>query len=1111
MGKNSRKKTPPSGLAFEELESRRMLAAFDFPLVNASFESPDLDPSNSYHNTVDGWTVLGFPGTTYEVPAAEPSPATDGEQFVYGASDNWSIRQTGPTIAANTRYILSVDLYALDTGTSRAILTLQDTAFFELGTKAYRPTWDAGREDFELPEGEWTTVRLGINSSLLAPSAIGRGVTIIVEGSHIAVDNVKLTVDDTVHDFYISSSQGSQSNDGFSAGNAWSDFSALDVYGPLMPGERILLKAGDVFHDELNIRGKGTANDLVELTSYGEGANPIIRRQDTATDVGVIWNNASNARISNIDVEHSKLGVYLRYEWTDSGSTNVTIENSNFRDMPNPTLDASEHNFEYAWSDAIWVGGQAFNQAEFSTRLDGLTTRNVTATNTAHLFGTGWYFPAPFKSRLTNLVIEDSVAYNNLAGAFQLFGVDGGRISRVHSYGGGGQDTWSGTTLGFIQDSRNVIIEDSEFSYIDRAQAADGSGMDFEGNTENITFRNNVVHSNAGSGLLVLSTGGPNTNLVIENNTFYNNAVDPWNSEINSEVQGSNDNHTGIIRNNSFYRADTSINFLSPGANWNGFTITDNRELEYPDVRSRPTWWDFNTDGDFEGWSGFNQWGSAAVVGGSLTGQSTGTDTYVQSPPTWASTNTTPYAWVRMSQTAGNFGQFFFITDADPVWNAEKSLFFSITPDGQMHDYFIDFGALETTYGVITQVRLDPTIESGSDMQIDFLRLTDSTDLNQLPPPQALPDPQQVTFTSIASEDGHILESSQNSGVGGSVSSTASTFRLGDDSQNRAYRQFLSFDTSALPDNAVVTQATIGITRIGNPVGSIPIGIQDSVFGNLYVDLANPGFGASSSLSPSDWQSGATEEGVSKFAWPAYANNQTLFSRLDDEHTALINNEGRTQFRVRYENDDDGDFSADYMSYATSNYFNASARPSLEIEYFVPSLLPGDYDANGTVDQSDYSAWIASFGATSGVGLLADGNSDGVVDIADYTVWRDNLGASLPASAQSDGGDPQQPALLTATAPAAVVAPEDKPEENASVSGGPITFVYLQNSDQAEQSGPTQSPATESTPDERELLLIDLALADTAEGTIEVLDEEQSDSEDEGAEGLEQAITEFTV
>lgn len=983
--------TPIHSFTFERLEPRNLLALY--PLVNAGFESPELSLENGWYAGVDGWTTGGSLGTTYEVPWAAPSPAPEGDQYVYGDSVSWYVSQNGPMIAANTRYILSVDVFALDSGPSQVSVLLRDAVTSSALTGASNvATANQAIRQIDLPEGQWTTLRVGLNSRDL-PSSVGSLLQIRINGTRLAIDNVRLDVDQAVHDFYISSSVGSDSSDGFSASTPFKDFASLAPYLPLMPGERILLRAGDTFADELNIRGKGEAGNVVELSSYGEGPNPVIRRQDLTSDVGVVWNNASYARISNIDVEHSKIGIYLRYEYTDVGSRDVAIEDCNFRDQSDPTLEPADHNYEFAWSDAIFVGGQAWQQAEFATRLENLTIRNVTSINAAHLFGTAWYFPGVYRSRLRNLIIEDCVAINNLAGAFQLFGVDGGHIKRVRSVGGGGQDTWSGTTLGFMQNSQNFLIEDNEFSYIGRAQSADGTGMDFEGDTHNVTFRKNVIHHNAGSALLILSTGGRNTNLVIEDNTFYNNAQDPWNSEINSEIQGSFDNHTGIIRNNGIYRGSTNINFLAPNSNWSGFNIAGNRQLEYSNVRTRDTWWDFNVAGDFDGWSGFNQWTSAGVAGGALVGQSGGVDPYVHSPLTWYDTSDSTYVWIRMSQTAGNFGQVFYTTDTDPVWNAEKSVFFDITPDGQMRDYFVDLGSLTSTAGVITQLRLDPTLEAGSEMAIDFVRLTRSADINQSPPSPPLPNPQQVTFVSIGSEDGYVRESSQDSGVGGLVSSSSSTFRIGDDSSNRAYRAFLSFDTSSLPDNAIVTQATIGITRDRNTVGNIPIGVPYSQFGDILVDLALPSFG-NAALTLEDWQAAATQLAVSKFAWPAYSEGMTIFSRLEEPENHLINTTGRTQYRIRYATDDDADNVTDYISYGTGDHPDPNMRPTLTIQYFVPNSLPGDYDLNGTVNAADYTVWKSSFGATSGLGLLADGTGDGQVTLSDYVVWRDNLGAT---------------------------------------------------------------------------------------------------------------------
>jgi hypothetical protein len=57
---------------------------------------------------------------------------------------------------------------------------------------------------------------------------------------------------------------------------------------------------------------------------------------------------------------------------------------------------------------------------------------------------------------------------------------------------------------------------------------------------------------------------------------------------------------------------------------------------------------------------------------------------------------------------------------------------------------------------------------------------------------------------------------------------------------------------------------------------------------------------------------------------------------------------------------------------------------------FIPGLIPGDYNADGTVDAADYVVWRDALGSVNV--LAADGNQNGVVDPADYDVWKSNFG-----------------------------------------------------------------------------------------------------------------------
>jgi hypothetical protein len=68
----------------------------------------------------------------------------------------------------------------------------------------------------------------------------------------------------------------------------------------------------------------------------------------------------------------------------------------------------------------------------------------------------------------------------------------------------------------------------------------------------------------------------------------------------------------------------------------------------------------------------------------------------------------------------------------------------------------------------------------------------------------------------------------------------------------------------------------------------------------------------------------------------------------------------------------------------------------------VQTAVAGDYDHNGTVNQSDYTTWRQNFGSTT---LLdADGDLNGVVDAADYAIWRKNFGNFWPGAGSSVGG-----------------------------------------------------------------------------------------------------------
>jgi len=182
-------------------------------------------------------------------------------------------------------------------------------------------------------------------------------------------------------------------------------------------------------------------------------------------------------------------------------------------------------------------------------------------------------------------------------------------------------------------------------------------------------------------------------------------------------------------------------------------------------------------------------------------------------------------------------------------------------------------------------------------------------------------------FYSIGPQDGWILESSENSSLGGSALATGS-LRVGDNSANRQYRSILSFNTSSLPDNASIVRVTLKIRRAGL-VGIDPFGTH----GLLLADIRKGFFGSTASLQVSDFQVMTTplKSSLSPFSTLDSSQYQLV---LGAANAAYVNKIGMTQFRLGFAVGDNDNYSADYVTFYGGE--TTAYRPVLIVEYTLP-------------------------------------------------------------------------------------------------------------------------------------------------------------------------------
>jgi hypothetical protein len=192
------------------------------------------------------------------------------------------------------------------------------------------------------------------------------------------------------------------------------------------------------------------------------------------------------------------------------------------------------------------------------------------------------------------------------------------------------------------------------------------------------------------------------------------------------------------------------------------------------------------------------------------------------------------------------------------------------------------------------------------------------------------PPTQTATFRSAGAQDGWILESSETSNKGGTLNSTATTFRLGDDAAKKQYRAILSFKTANLPDNAVITKVTLKVKRQGVMGGGDPV----NAFQGFMADVKKGTFGTSA-LQAADFQTAANKtvgpvKPTPNGGW--YTLNLAGAKAFINK---LASNGGLTQIRLRFKLDDNNNAVANYLSLFSGNAPLAS-RPQLIVEYYVP-------------------------------------------------------------------------------------------------------------------------------------------------------------------------------
>ena len=190
------------------------------------------------------------------------------------------------------------------------------------------------------------------------------------------------------------------------------------------------------------------------------------------------------------------------------------------------------------------------------------------------------------------------------------------------------------------------------------------------------------------------------------------------------------------------------------------------------------------------------------------------------------------------------------------------------------------------------------------------------------------PAPEMV-FTSVAGEDGWIVESTEVSNVGGAMNSASASgqaIRLGDDDFNRQYKSILSFNTAALPDNANIVGVRLELTR-GSTTGNDAL----VTHGVAKVDIKTIGFGLNKVLQTTDFQAAADVAAVGTFTSQG-VEGSTYYVWLGYDARSRVSRTNTTQLRLSLGLDDNNDSESTYIGFHSGGSDEA-LRPRLIVSY----------------------------------------------------------------------------------------------------------------------------------------------------------------------------------
>ena len=378
--------------------------------------------------------------------------------------------------------------------------------------------------------------------------------------------------------WYVDAKDGDDAADGMSAKSAWKTF--RNVNGKVLgPGERVLLKRGSVFRDELALTARGMAENWAEIGAYGEGGRPAVSRDRHIDDRCIRVLDPRYLVVRDLIVSNAGLGLEIDCNAPDTGD--VLVER------------CLAHHVEgsYAYNShgiPEWFGhlgaprsGHPATYRSFGISMAGRNARNLYLRDSELYQCSCGFGMSGVNTYAGRIFVHDEYCHNTsphpgIASTARSWLVDS-------VFDAAGWHASNGTMGLFLANNDGMEIRNCHFLNQPDSGSPDEGGIDFEAGGGNYLVEGCTFRNNAGAAIEVLgfmSTQGCNIN--IAGNRFYRNNFAKKLGPAEIFVGGGDGNHriwcsTGRITGNGYSTID-GVGFYSnrEKLTWPDWEVRDN-------------------------------------------------------------------------------------------------------------------------------------------------------------------------------------------------------------------------------------------------------------------------------------------------------------------------------------------------------------------------------------------------------------------------------------------------------------------------------------------------------------------------------------------------------